>query len=279
MFMANRAARWFFVSALAMFLMILTGCAVRGPASAPPSDIQRSWDGTWAMNEQGGFMSFQDCCQGPAENIPLTPKYRKLRDDFAAIPWESAESSRMNIGSNLARCITPGIPGIFTHPMLFEFTWGPGRVNIVYQDGSFRRIWTDGRTFPERLLPSRMGMSIGHWEGSTLVAETRGISRQSEIFMLGPVRPSPQTKVTERIMVKEGAIVAIDIPGDSENPTIPVKKYLHLQATIEDPEIFLVPYTIDRFFVPVPISFETGCAANNRDNGLRDVDLTPPEDD
>ena len=54
---------------------------------------------------------------------------------------------------------------------------------------------------------------------------------------------------------------------------------LHLQGTTEDPEMFFEPFTYDRHFVVVPVSFETGCAANNRDDGRSPVDLTPPEGD
>ena len=271
-----RAARWFLVSALAALPLILTACAGPGSSALPPGDIQELWDGTWTMTEQGGIQVYLDCCDGPGENIPLTPKYRKMRAEYAAIPFESAE---MNVDSNLARCITPGMPGIFQHPMFFEFSWAPGRVNILYHHGTARWIWTDGRSFPERLLPRRVGTSIGHWEGDTLVVETRGISRQSEMFLMGPIKVSPQTKVTERITVKQEPIKATNAADESEIPIGPVRKHLHLQTTLEDPEIFLEPYTYDLFFVEVPILFETGCAAHNRDDGMAPVDLTPPEFD
>ena len=251
-FMANRAARWSFVSTLATLLMMLVGCAARGPAAGPPSDYYELWDGSWAMNEEGSFKSFQDCCAGPGENLPLTPRYRKLRADFVAVPWDSPESEAMNLDANLPRCITPGIPGIIMHPLLFEISWSPGRVNMIFQDGSLRRIWTDGRTFPERMVPRPQGTSIGHWEGDTLVVETRGISKQSEIFLLGPMKPMPKTRVTERNTVKEEPMVAINIPDDSDNPVIPIEKHMHLQMTIEDPEIFFEPYMTDRHFAPEP---------------------------
>jgi hypothetical protein len=276
MFVVTRAARWFFAPSSAAILMMLMACATSGPSVLPPTDIQEQWNGTWAMTEQGAIQGYLDCCDGPGENIPLTPKYRQIRADYAAIPFTSLG---MNEDANLPRCITPGMPGIFQHPLLFDFSWSPGRVNISYEDGTFRRIWTDGRTFPERLLPKRQGTSIGHWEGSTLVVETRGISRQSEMFMMGPIRPGPQTKVTERITLKEGPIKATNLPGNSLNPTGPIKNHLHLQTTLEDPEVFVEPYTYDLYFINVPISFETGCAANNRDDGQAPVDLTPPEDD
>lgn len=276
MFMIPRAARWFFAPSSAVILMIQMACATSGPSLLPPSDILEQWDGTWAMTEQGGIQSYLDCCEGPGENIPLTPKYRQTRNEYAAIAFTSAE---MNKTTNLGRCITPGMPGISTHPLLFNFSWGPGQVYLSYEDGSRRHIWTDGRTFPERLLPKRLGTSIGHWEGSTLVVETRGISRQSEMFLMSAIKSSPQTIVTERITAKVGPVKATNARGNSVNPTGTIRNHMHLQTTIEDPEVFLEPFTYDRYFVGVPISFEPGCAANNRSIGMAPVDLTPPEDD
>lgn len=284
-FHVTLTARWFFVSALAAILMIQTACATSAPSVLPPtnsllppSDILQQWDGTWTMNEATSLASYLDCCEGPGENIPLTPRARKLREDYAAISFESSE---MNKDANLTHCMSPGIPGMFRHPMFFAFTWAPGRVQITYQSGSIRQIWTDGRSFSERLVPKAMGTSIGHWEGSTLVVETRGISRRSEIMLMGPLRPSPQTKVTERLTVHEGSIETVSAPDYVYNSTGPVKKYLHLHTAVEDPEMFFEPFTYDSYFVNVPVSLNTGfgCKANNRSVGDSPVDLTPPEDD
>ena len=96
--------------------------------------------------------------------------------------------------------------------------------------------------------------------------------------MMGPLRPGPQTKVTERFTVKEGSIQAVDAPDYVVDPTGPATKYLHLWTAVEDPELFLEPFTYDSYFINVPISFETGCKANNRSVGDAPVDLTPPAD-
>lgn len=275
-FMVTRAARWFFFSVLVALPLIQMAYATPDPSVVPPIEIQELWNGSWVMTEQGGVQTYRDCCDGPGENIPLTPKYRKIRTDYAAIPFESPEK---NAGSNLPQCITPGMPGIIQHPMFFEFSWAPGRVNIVYNDGTVRKIWTDGRSFPERLILKWMGTSIGHWEGSTLVVETRGILGRSEMFLMGPIRPTPQTRVAERFMVKRGSIKTTTATAAMGIPTVKVRKHLHLQATLEDSQIFLKPYTFDLYHVGVPIEFETGCAANNRNDGVSSLDLTAPEED
>ena len=42
-----------------------------------------------------------------------------------------------------------------------------------------RRIYTDGRSFPEGIENANlsMGYSVGHWEAGTLVVETRGLKK------------------------------------------------------------------------------------------------------
>jgi hypothetical protein len=57
----------------------------------------------------------------------------------------------------------------------------PTRILQLWQEERMpREIWLDGRAVPtgknySNLGPSWMGMSVGHWEGNTLVVETVGI--------------------------------------------------------------------------------------------------------
>lgn len=260
-FLATRVA----ATPMGFIMALLIAGVAPGGALAQSKDMQKQWMGTWVMSEETTNERYLICCDGPAKELPLTPKYRKIRDDFAAIPFATKEKT---VG-NLPHCITPGTPGLNQHPLLFEFLWSPGRVNILYQDGSFRRIWTDGRKFPESMTSTYQGYSIGHWEGDTLVVETRGISAKSEMLLSSPLNTTRHTRVTERFAVKLEKFKSRKIESN---------KVLRIRTTIEDSEVFTMPYTFDMAFVEVPISFETGCAANNRDDG-NSFDLTPPEDD
>lgn len=76
------------------------------------------------------------------------------------------------------RCVSGGVIRIEDGPMDYEIIDRGDHILILYQYfGESRRIWMDGRPFPdgieEAYLP--MGYSIGHWEGSMLVVETRGM--------------------------------------------------------------------------------------------------------
>jgi hypothetical protein len=245
--------------------IVLSMTGLCDQAFAQSSEQQKQWSGTWVMTEETTNERYLVCCDGPAKELPLTPKYRKIRDDFAAIPFNTTEKT---VG-NLPHCISPGTPGLMQHPLLFEFLWSPGRVNMIFQDGSYRRFYTDGRKFPESLTATFQGYSVGHWEGDTLVVETRGIATRSELLLSAPINTTRRTKVTERFTVKLGKFKTRLVESD---------RVLKVRTTIEDPELLLSPYTFDMDFVQVPIVFETGCAANNRDNG-NEFDLTPPEEE
>lgn len=261
----RESARGWLAPFVASTLGLMLAIGLSPAAVAQSQELQKLWSGTWVMTEETTNERYLDCCEGKAEHIPLAPKYRKIRDDFAAIPFATQPKT---VG-NLPKCITPGSPGLMTHPVFFEFLWSPTHVAMVFQEGSLRRFYTDGRGFPEPLNLTYQGTSIARWEGETLVVETRGISSRAEMMLSNDIKSTRHTRVLERFTVKREKLKSRLIEAD---------KYLLVQTTIEDPEVFTAPYSYDMKFVVVPIPFETGCAYNNRDDG-NSFDLTPPEDD
>lgn len=237
------------------FILLTAGVAVAGDP-LPSRELQQQLAGTWVVPVDAVYRSYFACCAGPGAEAPFTPEYRKIRDAFASIPENTPEKTV----SNLSRCVSPGVPGTFEHTLMFEFLLTDGRVNLIFQDGSFRRIWTDGRTFPETLTPTLQGYSVGRWEGKTLIVETRGISKQADLFVDGPIKATHQTKVTERMTVESDQI-------------------LRLRVTIEDAKIFTAPYSYETVVTKIPISFEVGCAVENRNDSHKPVDLTLPDFD
>ena len=76
------------------------------------------------------------------------------------------------------RCVSGGTIRMEDGPFNYEIIDQGDHILVLYHYfNESRRIWMDGRGFPEEIedawLP--MGYSIGHWEGSTLVVETRGM--------------------------------------------------------------------------------------------------------
>ena len=89
----------------------------------------------------------------------------------------------------------------------------------------FRVIATDGRAFDERqLLQTKYtGHSVGHWEGDTLVIESRGFTPETWLAR-GGFFHSEDMKVFERFTRK----------GDQ----------MLYEVTVEDPQVLLRPWTL-----------------------------------
>ena len=84
-------------------------------------------------------------------------------------------------------------------PFHIEVAERPGRLFVLHEDlHEVRRIYLDGRDFPEGIEYAglAMGYSIGHWEGSSLVVETRGLKRT--VWDAGGMPISSEATVTER---------------------------------------------------------------------------------
>ena len=73
-------------------------------------------------------------------------------------------------------CLPMGFPATYYRPRPFEIVQLPDRAVMLFEvDHFWRIIYMDGRDFPEVPLHTWNGYSIGHYEGDTLVIETRHI--------------------------------------------------------------------------------------------------------
>jgi hypothetical protein len=95
-----------------------------------------------------------------------------------------------------------------------EFLFTPGRVTVTTEGGLVRRIYTDGRTVPADAVSTNTGISIGRWEGGTLVVETTHINPHTRI----PLPPNPRApaigenaRITERITLKDENTLEIEV--------------------------------------------------------------------
>ena len=91
-------------------------------------------------------------------------------------------------------------------------------------NAQYRQIFLDGRPFPEDPTPGWQGYSVGHWEGDTLVIETRGF--RDELWIDTDGSPmSDAAKMTERLhRVNFGT--------------------MELEITIDDPKVYTKPFTV-----------------------------------
>ncbi|MBH98011.1 MAG: hypothetical protein CMM56_06110 [Rhodospirillaceae bacterium] len=103
------------------------------------------------------------------------------------------------IDDPILRCVSDGLIRMSHGPFSIEVVKGQGRLIVLHEDlHEVRRIYLDGRDFPEEIDDANlaMGYSIGHWEGSTLVVESRGLKRT--VWDAGGMPISSGARVTER---------------------------------------------------------------------------------
>ena len=112
-----------------------------------------------------------------------------------------------------------------------------------------RQIFLDGRSHPKEYpLLAWFGHSIGHWEGDTLVSDSRGFNDKSWIGF--PFYPhTEQLHLVERFRRPDFG-------------------HLEIQTTIEDPGAFATPWTYSKVLRLAPAGEdieEYVCNENNRD--------------
>jgi hypothetical protein len=148
---------------------------------------------------------------------------------------------------------------------MMEFLFTPGRVTILTDGGTVRRIYTAGQEIPKD-YPTAMGFSTGHWEGKTLVVHTTNLDPQTRLRAVGEA--SEGFTIDERIYLKQADVLEID-------------------ATITAPELFSEPYHLPpqvfqkMAFKPELLQDYLGETATHDRSvaaGGQQFDLAPPTD-
>lgn len=223
-------------------LLALTGPIQRvsgdAPAgSAPPSKDMRDFEGVW-------WISRYEYLIGPEPGVPppLRPKYmqileRRIRAKNRGTPEADASTD----------CRPHGMPRVMESPYPIRIVQTPGQVTLLHEVAhNIRRIYLD-RPHPASLKPSYLGHSVGHWEGDTLVVDTRGLNDQTFIDDEGSSH-STQEQVVERIRkINNG-------------------KELEIKFTVSDPVTLTAPYSFRRVYKwrPDVRPAEYICEENNR---------------
>ena len=129
-------------------------------------------------------------------------------------------------------CWPPGMPIIMTRVWPFHIIPVKTSIVMIFNFGSqVRWIYMDGREHsdPNVYVPTYNGESIGHWEGDTLVVDTRNFeTHQHYIDRLVPL--SEQFRIVERIRAIDG--------GDR----------LEIEFTMTDPENWEGDWVVTKTF-------------------------------
>ena len=100
------------------------------------------------------------------------------------------------------RCVSPGLVRISGWPYPLEIVQNDAQVTILYESfHEVRRIFLDGRGYPESLPHRALGYSLGHWEGSTLVVETKMLTAGYVDLAGQPL--SENSRVVERMSLSD----------------------------------------------------------------------------
>lgn len=118
-------------------------------------------------------------------------------------------------------CLPRGVPDTIGEPYPIQIVQTPKVVVILYEVGYFRVVPIDGRGHPKDLDPTWMGNSVGHWDGDTLVVDVIGVNDKVGV---GDYRHTTAYHLVERF----------------ERTRYDTLKY---SATIEDPNVFVAPWT------------------------------------
>jgi len=171
-------------------------------------------DQFWAMGAIAAIPAGNSVIKGDGK-IPYLPQALEQRNKNRAA-WPEADPE--------AKCYMLGVPRSMYFPMPFQIFQGNGDYFISQPFAATNRLinMNDTSGLP---VESWMGKSNGKWEGSTLVVTTLDQNEKTWLDRAGNFH-SDDLKVTERF-------------------TLIDKDHIRYEATMEDPNVYSRPWTIE----------------------------------
>jgi hypothetical protein len=195
--------------------------APAAPAQAAGPDISGVWMPT-AIGPDGARTQVMD------PDIPYLPEVSaaiaEFRANYNPVVDDAARS-----------CLPYGMP----HQMMvraqypMEVIQSDGEITLIFElHNDTRHIHMDARPFPQGLLPTWMGYSVGAWNGAELSIETRGMREHGF-----PEPQSSEMTVTERVRIVESAEAG---------------QMLEWELTLTDPRTYSTPVVARNYFRRYP---------------------------
>ena len=187
---------------------VVLALSVLGPpqrASAFDETRYPDWKGQWTRIQIApGPASFDPTrTVGLGQGAPLIPEYQAILE--ASVADQAAGGFGVDRTNS---CFSPGMPRIMNVYTPMEILITPDTVHILINNiRDNRRIYTDGRDWPEEFLASFPGYSIGRWIDTRgqgrydmLEIETRGFAGPRAYDDTGlPLHRDNQSIVKERL--------------------------------------------------------------------------------
>jgi len=193
------------------------------PAAEAKKDVPRLANG---KPDLSGVYSFGGGGRGAAPGgggrgaAPAGPELKPGMEKYRAVRGP-------NDAGALADCMPIAGPAAFTVPYQFQILQTPSYAIILHEyPGIFRIVPTNGATHPVDPDPTWLGDSVGRWDGDTLVVDTVGFNTKTE---LSGYKHSEALHIVERF----------------SRPDFDTLQY---DATLEDPNVFVRPWTVSRTF-------------------------------
>lgn len=158
--------------------------------------------------------------------INITADFKNPAEIVRPEAAEIIRKYRSTFKHPLYQCLPLSIPGadVFSYAP-FKIVQFSREIIVLYEvDNTHRQIYLDGRKLPEDPQPSWLGYSTGRWEGDTLVVQTAGFNDDPK----GTIGGYPRTEslhIEERFHRRDFG-------------------HMDLELTINDPKLFLKPFTI-----------------------------------
>ena len=196
--------------------------------------------------------------QSPRE-FPFTPQAKKWSEDYLA--------KFKVVDDPGGWCVSPGLPrSIWGAPFPVEIAQNDNFITMFWEGYfQYRKIYIEGKPRPEPILSTRMGYSVGHWEGDTLVVVTDHLR---EYPYMRRLPNTENAKITERITVENRT----DAKGK-------VTRTLVNQMTLVDPQLYTQPMTVTgnlRWSPDTPI-MEYSCSEEIYEKHLMEHGLQLPD--
>jgi hypothetical protein len=161
------------------------------------------WKGQWVRTDTGTPRYDPTKPSGRGQQAPLTPEYQAVLE---ASLKDQSEGGQGN--DPTYTCLAPGMPRVMNNYEGIEFVITPNTTHMLMEHiHDSRRVFTDGRPWPQEIDPTFAGYSIGKWidDGNTgrynvLEIETRGFKGPRTYDNSGlPLHADNESVIHERI--------------------------------------------------------------------------------
>jgi hypothetical protein len=220
---------------------------------APPNAVLDPNNGTLTAGGQPSHDQTKPWGRG--QEAPLTPEYQKVFEQSMA---DQAQGGEGNFFDHAVRCMPGGMPIMTIAFTPLEFVITPEITYVLVGNTEpNRRIYTDGRDFPDDLLPTYAGYSIGRWTDQ----DSEGVYHVLEVETRGPFKgPRAYDATGLPLAFDNQPIFKERIYRDQADPRL-----LHDEVTIFD-HALTRPWTVDKRYNnnPHPRWAENACQEETR---------------